>query len=158
MFSDQNNAPKPTVPGQESSPLNLDTLQDSSTLENLAFDKHPTALNAWEEDYVSEALNRQRAKENARLVGTRRNDLLEGGASADLIAGKAGDDVILGLDGADVLRGDRNRRSPGGSKGGDDIIFGGEGDDRIGGKGGNDALFGGEGNDQIWGSKEFRNR
>ena len=30
-------------------------------------------------------------------------------------------------------------------------IFGGAGNDRIGGKGGNDTLFGEEGDDQIWG-------
>ncbi|MEQ9000487.1 MAG: integrin alpha [Coleofasciculus sp. B1-GNL1-01] len=46
--------------------------------------------------------------------------------------------AIFGSDGDDVLRGDLNQRSPQVGIGGDDIIFGGEGNDRIGGKGGND--------------------
>ena len=67
------------------------------------------------------------------------------------IAGDLGDDEILGSDGDDVLRGDLDSRASGGSIGGDDFIFGGAGDDRIGGKGGDDILLGGDGNDAIWG-------
>ncbi len=50
-----------------------------------------------------------------------------------------------------MLRGDLNDRTPGGAIGGNDIIYGGTGNDRIGGKGGNDKLYGDEGNDQVWG-------
>ncbi|NEQ53876.1 MAG: multifunctional hydrolase/phosphatase/nucleotidase, partial [Leptolyngbya sp. SIO3F4] len=74
-----------------------------------------------------------------------------GTPEADTLAGGEGDQIISGGDGDDVLRGDLNNRSPQGSEGGDDAIFGGAGNDRIGGKGGNDLLFGDEGDDQIWG-------
>lgn len=70
----------------------------------------------------------------------------------DLLAGGLGDNVILGGDGDDVLRGDLSSRSAQtGQAGGDDLIYGGAGNDRIGGKSGNDRLFGGAGDDQIWG-------
>lgn len=85
------------------------------------------------------------------LVGTETNEKLYGRSGDDTIAGGLGDDQIFGGDGDDVLRGDRNRRSPGGSVEGDDIIHGGLGNDRIGGKGGNDVLYGDQGDDQIWG-------
>ena len=67
------------------------------------------------------------------------------------IGGALVDDLIFGGDGDDVLRGDRNSRNSGGTVGGDDVIDGGGGNDRIGGKAGNDILLGGSGNDQIWG-------
>jgi Ca2+-binding RTX toxin-like protein len=85
------------------------------------------------------------------LIGGSGNDLLYGGAGKDTIAGGFGNDELFGGDGDDLLRGDRNRRSSGGHKGGNDIIHGGRGNDRIGGKGGNDLLYGDEGNDRIWG-------
>ncbi|MDY6782286.1 MAG: choice-of-anchor I family protein [Cyanobacteriota bacterium] len=86
------------------------------------------------------------------LVGRRTtNDLILAKAGNDIVAGELGDDVIYGGEGDDILRGDRNSRSPGGRKGGDDLIFGGAGNDRIGGKGGNDQLFGEEGDDVIFG-------
>ena len=49
------------------------------------------------------------------------------------------------------LRGDGNSRKSGGSVGGDDILFGGAGADRLGGKGGNDILYGGDDDDMLWG-------
>lgn len=49
-----------------------------------------------------------------------------------------GNDIIVGDDGGDVLRGDKNSRDTGGSLGGDDLIYGGPGNGRIGGKAGND--------------------
>nr|WP_293121288.1 hypothetical protein [Moorena sp. SIO4G3] len=49
------------------------------------------------------------------------------------------------------MRGDKNSKSVGGKAGGDDIIYGGSGSDRIGGKSGNDFLYGGRGDDQLWG-------
>jgi Tol biopolymer transport system component/Ca2+-binding RTX toxin-like protein len=87
------------------------------------------------------------------LIGGSGNDLLYGGAGNDTIAGGFGNDELFGGDGDDLLRGDRNRRSSGGRKGGNDIIHGGRGNDQIGGKGGNDLLYGDEGNDQIWGDR-----
>ncbi|MDY6782284.1 MAG: endonuclease [Cyanobacteriota bacterium] len=85
------------------------------------------------------------------LVGGKEDSTIYGRAGNDTIAGGLGNDTLFGGDGEDVLRGDRNSRKPGGSAGGDDIIFGGAGSDRIGGKGGDDQLFGGDGDDQIWG-------
>ncbi|MEM7064425.1 MAG: CAP domain-containing protein [Cyanobacteria bacterium P01_B01_bin.77] len=74
-------------------------------------------------------------------------------ASSDTepMAGGLGDDLIIGNDNDNVLRGDLNQRDSGGSIGGDDIILGHEGNDRIGGKGGDDILLGGAGDDTIWG-------
>ncbi len=86
------------------------------------------------------------------LVGTTNQDLILAFAGNDLAAGELGDDLIRGGDGDDVLRGDRNSRSAQvGEAGGDDIIYGGAGSDRIGGKSGNDTLLGEAGDDQIWG-------
>lgn len=80
------------------------------------------------------------------------NDAVLGTNRRDVLAGLAGNDVIKGFGGNDVLRGDGDSRSPqSNSAGGDDIIFGGAGRDRIGGKGGNDILYGESGNDTIYG-------
>ena len=94
----------------------------------------------------------QGSKEAETLVGLdEKDDLIYGWIGNDTIAGKLGDDIIFGEQGDDVLRGDGNSRSPGGSIGGNDTIYGGAGNDRIAGKGGNDTLLGQEGNDKIWG-------
>ncbi|EDX83341.1 type I secretion target GGXGXDXXX repeat protein domain protein [Synechococcus sp. PCC 7335] len=86
------------------------------------------------------------------LVGSDRMEGIDGRGGDDTIAGGFSDDVILGGDGDDVLRGDRNSRRPqSGEPGGDDVIFGGEGSDHIGGKAGNDTLSGDAGDDFIWG-------
>lgn len=85
------------------------------------------------------------------LEGGADSDLLLGLAGADAVAGGLGEDTIYGGDGDDVLRGDLNSRNSQVGIGNDDIIYGGAGNDRIGGKGGNDLLFGGEGDDRIWG-------
>jgi 5'/3'-nucleotidase SurE len=85
------------------------------------------------------------------LEGTDADDLFNAGGGNDTVAGGFGNDLIYGSFGDDILRGDDNSRSPGGTLGGDDIIYGNAGDDRIGGKGGNDQLFGGSENDQLWG-------
>ncbi len=85
------------------------------------------------------------------LVGGDDNDILNAGSGNDTVAGGLGDDLIYGSFGDDVLRGDENSPSTGGTVGGDDIIYGGEGRDRIGGKAGNDQLFGGSDDDQLWG-------
>lgn len=85
------------------------------------------------------------------LLGTEGDDSLEAGPETTLVAGGWGNDEITGSDRDDVLRGDLNERDPGGTEGGDDLIFGGAGNDYIGGKGGNDTLVGGTGDDQIWG-------
>ena len=75
-----------------------------------------------------------------------------GGSGRDVLAGLAGDDIIKGFGGKDILRGDGNSSGPqSNSRGGNDIIFGGAGRDRIGGKGGDDMLYGGLGNDTIYG-------
>ena len=89
--------------------------------------------------------------ENETLVGGEANDLIRADIGNDIAAGSLGDDIIYGEEGDDILRGDENSRSPGGTVGGNDTIYGGLGDDQIGGKTGNDQLFGDEGNDRIWG-------
>lgn len=80
------------------------------------------------------------------------NDAVLGGSGRDVLAGLAGDDVIKGFGGNDILRGDGDSSRPQfNSPGGNDIIFGGAGRDRIGGKGGDDMLYGGLANDTIYG-------
>ncbi len=80
------------------------------------------------------------------------NGAVLGTNGRDVLAGLAGNDIIKGFGGNDILRGDGNSRNPqSNSAGGDDIIFGGGGRDRIGGKGGNDILYGGLANDIIYG-------
>ncbi|MEL6900593.1 MAG: calcium-binding protein [Cyanobacteria bacterium J06606_4] len=85
------------------------------------------------------------------LTGGDQSDVIYALGGNDTVAGGNGDDVLFGEDGDDVLRGDRNSRSPNGTVGGDDIIYGGSGRDRIGGKSGNDSLYGDAGDDFIWG-------
>ncbi len=85
------------------------------------------------------------------LVGEDANDLIRADIGNDIAAGGLGDDFVYGEEGDDTLRGDENSRSPGGTVGGDDTIYGGLGDDQIGGKAGNDQLLGDEGDDLIWG-------
>ncbi len=85
------------------------------------------------------------------LEGDGENNSIDALGGDDLVAGLLGDDTVFGGDGDDVLRGDANRRSAGGSDGGDDVISGGAGNDRIGGKGGNDLLSGDAGDDEIFG-------
>jgi Ca2+-binding RTX toxin-like protein len=86
------------------------------------------------------------------LVGDASDNLISALAGDDVAAGELGNDAIFGGDGDDVLRGDRNARDAQvGEAGGDDLIYGGAGNDRIGGKSGNDVLFGDAGDDQIWG-------
>ena len=86
--------------------------------------------------------------QDENFVGTDADDLI---ISAGTVAGDLGSDYIVGSDSDDVLRGDLNSRNSQVGIGDDDIIFGGAGNDRIGGKGGNDILNGESGDDQIWG-------
>ncbi|MGF1524580.1 MAG: Ig-like domain-containing protein [Leptolyngbyaceae cyanobacterium] len=74
-----------------------------------------------------------------------------GNNTSELLAGLFLNDVIEGQAGDDVLRGDGNSRASGNVEGGNDLLAGGAGRDRLGGKGGNDVLLGGEDDDQLWG-------
>ncbi len=86
------------------------------------------------------------------LVDDATDDRIDALGGDDTVAGKVGDDIIMGGDGDDALRGDANSRDPQDDKiGGNDIIFGDEESDRIGGKSDNDILSGDAGNDFIWG-------
>ena len=91
--------------------------------------------------------------EDETIVGGDGDDVItdEGNAISKILAGELGDDAIRGGDGNDVLRGDSNSRNSGGTVGGNDVLDGGGGNDRLGGKAGDDILLGGPGNDQLWG-------
>jgi len=65
---------------------------------------------------------------------------LDGTTASETIRGTHGDDLIHGGDGNDRLIG----------RGGDDLIFGGDGNDRLYGQAGADQLFGGAGNDRLY--------
>ena len=92
-------------------------------------------------------------------------DKILGQAGADSFTGTAGDDIFSGFGGDDLLRGDPAKGDSGGGdpacdKLGDDLLFGGDHDDRIAGdaggsmirsSGGGDLLHGGRGGDRISG-------
>lgn len=112
------------------------------------------------------------------------NDFLDGGSGNDYIDGQAGNDEILGGDGDDDLYGGDDNSVQGGSGYGgggpvgllaqsqseyagyggyggavryysnEDLILGGQGNDRIDGGSGNDQLFGGSGSDEIRGGAD----
>ncbi|NER80751.1 MAG: multifunctional hydrolase/phosphatase/nucleotidase, partial [Leptolyngbya sp. SIO1D8] len=88
---------------------------------------------------------------DSTTVGTNSDDEIRAGDGEQTLAGGLGGDLIIGSDNDDVLRGDLNSRKAQVGIGNDDIILGGDGNDRIGGKGGSDRLFGQDGDDQIWG-------
>ncbi|WP_323127639.1 calcium-binding protein [Acinetobacter rathckeae] len=81
-----------------------------------------------------------------KIVGTVKNDAkLQGTAKADLIQGLAGNDKLYGMAGDDELEGGD----------GNDLLDGGEGNDLLDGGKGNDTLFGGKGNDTYLFNKGF---
>lgn len=81
----------------------------------------------------------------ARIVGSSYGDLIDGTAGADLIDGGDGSDTVRAHDGADRVNADRG----GGPQGGDDIVWGGPGDDELTSTGGQDRVYGGKGDDVI---------
>lgn len=85
----------------------------------------------------------------AVIVGSEVSDNILGSAEADTISGFGGDDVIDGLEGDDIIDGgDGDDRLWGGF--GDDVVRGGVGVDFVRDvDGGNDQLFGDEGDDFI---------
>lgn len=110
-------------------------------------------------DFTTSIPDFESESSNSKIVpifGTNRND----DDFDPLLVGSLGiDDLIYGLDGDDIIRGE-GTKGPGTPFGGDDILLGGHGNDRIGGKGGNDTLlgqadddllFGDSGNDLVYG-------
>ncbi len=60
-----------------------------------------------------------------RLVGTDNNDLITALEGNDTVVGDIGDDIIFGNEGDDIIRGDINQSASGGN----DIVYGGAGND-----------------------------
>ncbi|MGI9625104.1 MAG: hypothetical protein ACR2PK_19910 [Acidimicrobiales bacterium] len=106
--------------------------------------------------------------QEADIVGTAGDDVIDGTAGPDVIHalagndtvdGGGGDDIICGGLGSDMLKGGPGRDMIFGNKGGDnvrgglgaDVLKAGAGDDIVVGKKGNDDLFGGLGNDDLRG-------
>jgi Ca2+-binding RTX toxin-like protein len=75
-----------------------------------------------------------------------------GTASRDIVVGTSGPDEFHGKGGGDLvcLRGGDDAYLAGADAGVDEV-YGGPGNDGLGGGGGNDELFGGRGNDGLWG-------
>ncbi len=78
------------------------------------------------------------------------SDVIYGRDGDDTVAGELGDDILFGNGGDDVMRGDANNREPSGTEGGNDIIYGGDGN-FIWGDDGDDLIWGGLGNDTLVG-------
>ncbi|GAB3269707.1 calcium-binding protein [Parahaliea aestuarii] len=87
-------------------------------------------------------------------------DAIFGGLGQELIEGGADDDLLFGMlylgsgfsedDPGDRIFGDFENPEPG-AEGGDDLLFGGAGDDVLNGGAGNDLLFASEGADSLTG-------
>jgi Ca2+-binding RTX toxin-like protein len=95
--------------------------------------------------YVSGMSSRWPLPDLVRLKGGGGDDQLINRTSTPAeITGASGDDLLWGGTGNDVLTGDA----------GDDVLFGGAGDDVLNGRTQNDRLFGGDGNDvyEQWSS------
>lgn len=79
---------------------------------------------------------------------------LDGGPGDDVVVGGTGDDFVFGSGGVDRLIGRRGSdflfdEGNSGPTGGHDTLFGGPGNDSLGGGGGADRLFGGAGSDDF---------
>lgn len=85
------------------------------------------------------------------LLGNQENDLIRANEGNDLLAGSVNDDILYGEEGDDILRGDLNTVQAGGEAGGDDLLYGGLGNDQLYGQGGDDLLNGGDGDDALYG-------
>lgn len=93
------------------------------------------------------------------------DDLIEGGTGNDLLVGGADDDTIYGGDDNDLMLGDEftyggsyfselaTLLSARANRAGNDVMEGGEGNDRMYGQGGADVISGGNGNDLIQGDR-----
>ena len=96
--------------------------------------------------------------DDAKIVGTKKADVILGGGGPNRIDGNGGNDTICGGGGNDRIFGDGGRDDIRGEEG-KDVIFGGPADDDIRsglgddplleGEGGNDAILGGPGEDGI---------
>ncbi|MFN6537982.1 MAG: LamG-like jellyroll fold domain-containing protein [Nostoc sp. EkiNYC01] len=96
-------------------------------------------------------------------VGTEGADNFQGSSGADKLTGGGGNDILIGQQGSDYLDGgagndilqgnivvyDGNNAIAWGNDGGNNQLYGWEGDDKLWGSDGNDILDGGEGNDQL---------
>ena len=92
---------------------------------------------------ISEVNSESGTKNNDRLQGTSKDDLLDGLDGNDSLIGKRGNDTLTGGSGDDELFGDA----------GDDILNGNDGNDQLFGSQGNDNLQGASGNDQLFGGR-----
>lgn len=79
--------------------------------------------------------------DDAYLVGTDGDDVIDGKAGDDNIRGEWGNDTLIGGLGNDIVAGGW----------GDDVITGGQGNDTLSGNYGEDVLIGGLGNDELQG-------
>ncbi len=90
--------------------------------------------------------------QEATIVGTRGDDVLEGTDGRDVFATGGGNDQIFGLGGADlVCAGDGADDVRGGA--GPDELYGQQGNDELRGGGGDDELYGGVGDDTLLGQR-----
>ncbi|MCY4339259.1 MAG: calcium-binding protein [Gammaproteobacteria bacterium] len=93
-----------------------------------------------------------------RLTGSAHDDILAGDSRANIIMGGDGHDRLYGGPGGgdDVLHGDKGNDRIFGGKG-DDMLHGGDGNDHLWGNSGTDIYDGGKGNDTIYASKDDTN-
>ncbi|MEU7903654.1 calcium-binding protein [Actinoplanes sp. NPDC049118] len=97
-----------------------------------------------------------KSKLTAAADGGSGKDTLTGGPGRDTLWGGAGADVLRGLGGIDFIHGDvSNAGATGGdirTEGGNDVIYGGDGNDYIEANAGTNKVYGEAGNDEIHGS------
>ncbi len=90
--------------------------------------------------------------EQATIVGTSGDDVIQGTDGADVVVAFQGDDKVLGAGGDDLICGNRGEDLIRGQAG-DDRLYGGHGADRLDGGAGTDLLVGGAQADHLIGGE-----
>lgn len=90
------------------------------------------------------------------IYGSTEDDLILGGPRNDWVDSGRGDDLIRGRGGDDFLFTDSSGDE--GPIGGDDVAYGGSGEDQVSGAGGFDRLYGGDGADWVFDSGRSADR
>ncbi|ORF02841.1 calcium-binding protein [Snodgrassella alvi] len=125
---------------------------DSVTLPNYFNDNNNTYNKAFNFIFDDQTIIHEDIRKHFTLIqnGDEKDNVLQCWGEKDLLNGGAGNDILWGGVGDNILNGgEGNDTLCGGA--GDDILNGDEGNDTLNGNDGNDILNGDEGNDTLWG-------